>query len=712
VRATAAISAVLAVTALGLGLAGPGEPTPAVPPPTGSSGAQADRVSADPPGDPLPPGAIARMGSLRLRHNEGVGTLAFGLDGKVLVSKGDRAALVWDARTGRLLQAIGRRHEDPSNPIVVAAVGMSADGRTLTVQANRIIDQAGRMVNRCFTWALEGGGRELRDFQVRQPPGRQAFRGPHVFAPDGSAMAEVEEWDNIIWVWDQDGNSVARLEVAMDKMGSLKHDPPVAFAPDGKTLYTVLPDHTVKAWDVATGVVVRSFGTGKPRPHRVAVSADGKRLATFAAIAPKGGPDWVRVPEAVRVWNPATGDLVREFAWNAGGNDNAFTFLGFDGGRVWAATTTQSDLAFRLFDPATGKTERDWTATSGGWASTVALSPDAKVLTASLLGGVIQLFDAATGKDVTPGGGHRTEIYRLQFTPDGKQLVTVSQDRTARTWDVTTGKELARRDGLGEFNPLSADGSIVFVTRWRRPPPDDKPWDVVATDRVTGRQLWKCSGSVKAHPDGKTVWAYQFEKKTVAVLDAATGQMLRELSLSGFPYGFGNAGRLVVCFDRKELTGWDADTGQKRFGWDPRAAGLLRSGKYKDGDQDREYADDAYATNVSPDGKFVALTVTRRPQIEDEKGALYVCDATTGKVVWRVKSDQAHVRSVEFSPDGKQVAVGGGNARLFDAATGEEKAVLDGRQGFVAVVAFSRDGKRLATGGSDGTAVVWDVSGK
>jgi WD40 repeat protein len=138
----------------------------------------------------------------------------------------------------------------------------------------------------------------------------------------------------------------------------------------------------------------------------------------------------------------------------------------------------------------------------------------------------------------------------------------------------------------------------------------------------------------------------------------------------------------------------------------------LRSGTFKGRDQDHEFADTVDAVAVSPDGKLVALVVSRHSLIEDDQASLYLCGAATGKQVWRVKSDRHFGRSVEFSPDGKRVAVAGWKARLFDAATGDEKAVLDGHRGFTAVVAFSRGGRRLATGGSDGTAVVWDVSGR
>jgi RNA polymerase sigma factor (sigma-70 family) len=680
--------------------------------PARSPGPDQTAAAADVPPDPMPAGAVARMGSLRLRHPGGVETLAFGLGGKVLVSAQSSAAHVWDARTGELLKSLGRRPDDEATETVVGAVGMSADGRTLTVEARRMLDKQSS-VSRSFTWSLEDGGRELRDFRIRRDRTRRGrFTGPHVFAPDGSAMAEVDLDQDVVWVWDKDGNPVAMLEGAVGTFSGPRRKAPLAFAPDGKVLYTVLPDHTIKAWDVATKTAARSFGTGKPTPLAVAVSADGTRLATFGGTPPKEGPNWLREPEAVRVWNPATGEMVREIAWNARPDEMA-AFLGFDGQRLWAAGAGRAGLTFRLFDPATGKAEREWTApTPGRMAAAIALSPGAERLAVGFGSGTIQLFDAATGKEVTPGGGHRGEVTGLRFTPDAKHLVTVSEDRTARAWDAVTGKELALRDGLVEFVRLSADGAVLFGSHYRRVLPDKDGWDVVATDRATGRRLWEFPDvfMVAPHPDGKTVWAYRRGPKDVAVLDAATGQAIRTLPLPAPPTGFGDAARLAVCFDGKECTGWDTASGQKRFAWDAKAAGLLRSGTFKGRDQDYELADTVDATAVSPDGKFVALVVTRHSLIDDEQASLYLCEAATGKEVWRVKSDHAFGRSVEFSPDGKRVAVAGWKARVFDAATGDEKTVLDGHRGFTAVVAFSRDGKRLATGGSDGTAVVWDVS--
>ncbi|MBD2340744.1 hypothetical protein H6G64_27635, partial [Calothrix sp. FACHB-156] len=79
----------------------------------------------------------------------------------------------------------------------------------------------------------------------------------------------------------------------------------------------------------------------------------------------------------------------------------------------------------------------------------------------------------------------------------------------------------------------------------------------------------------------------------------------------------------------------------------------------------------------------------------------------------RERNQLRGVNSVQFSPDGQRLATGGvdGTARVWDTS-GKELAQLRGHQGGVYSVQFSPDGQRLATGGEDGTARVWDTSGK
>ena len=116
------------------------------------------------------------------------------------------------------------------------------------------------------------------------------------------------------------------------------------------------------------------------------------------------------------------------------------------------------------------------------------------------------------------------------------------------------------------------------------------------------------------------------------------------------------------------------------------------------------------AMAVSPDGKTFAVGY--------EKGGLALYDFATRRQARELKGHTKDVRGLAFSPDGRLLATGGDNVRLWDTGTGEQLAALEGHTeglgvwGWLRALAFSPDGKLLASAGADGTVKLWDVAAR
>jgi len=109
-----------------------------------------------------------------------------------------------------------------------------------------------------------------------------------------------------------------------------------------------------------------------------------------------------------------------------------------------------------------------------------AFSPDgARVVTASD-DKTARIWDVATGKAIAVLSGHSQVVTSAAFSPDGERVVTASEDNTARLWDAKTGAAIAvlRGHSSAVRSPaFSPDGARVVTASWDR---TARIWDVSA----------------------------------------------------------------------------------------------------------------------------------------------------------------------------------------------------------------------------------------
>jgi RNA polymerase sigma factor (sigma-70 family) len=674
----------------------------------GSRGADEGRAQADPPparqprldqhGDPLPPEAVARLGTSRFRSGDFLSWLVFTPDGKTLLAHGGKGDVtLWDVATGR---ETGRISGGPAAPIHAAA--LSADG-------NRVVTVEGpdsQMV----------GDRTLRLWdRATGKPVRELGKGPYAsvsLSPDGTRLAAVRH-DGRIDLWDVPAGRLLRGWKAHDHVTVIAWRPDdhlawtARFTPDGKVLVTGHPLEGIRFWDVATGDRLREWSS-RPQPgDALALSPNGGVVAVGSR--PAGQPAQVTERDFGRIHllDLDTGKELRElsaageppFGASMGIRSVAFSA---NGKRLAARG---ADGFLRVWDAASGRELRRW------WNPltlpfALALSADGQTLAAPA-GGAIRLLDVASGKEVSPPLENSPMLMTVGFSPDGRTGITLGRSAPL-LWDTSTGRLRQRLDGHQEqsfVTGFAVAGNTLYS--WG----DDRR--LIAWDLGTGQDLRRLAapedgmipGGFTPLPDGKAL-AVLVQGK-VLFLDAASGREVRRLALP-FPGAFGLAfppdGRTLVvwCSDGSARV-CDLETGRER-----------RQIAFGDGDAPRpavvappgRRTARFYLGRVSPDGRLAAFG--------SDNLVLAVHELASGRQVRRVDNLPDGVGALAFAPDGRTLAWAGTSdptVRLVEVATGAERQRLPGHRGRVWALAFSPDGRRLLSGSQDATALVWDLTG-
>ena len=69
-----------------------------------------------------------------------------------------------------------------------------------------------------------------------------------------------------------------------------------------------------------------------------------------------------------------------------------------------------------------------------------AFSPDGKMIVTGSNDGTVRLWETTTGKPIKTLKGHEGNVWHVGFSPDGKQVISASWDNTVRVWEVENGE--------------------------------------------------------------------------------------------------------------------------------------------------------------------------------------------------------------------------------------------------------------------------------
>ncbi|MGC0120028.1 TIR domain-containing protein [Pseudoalteromonas piscicida] len=537
--------------------------------------------------------------------------------------------------------ALAFKLNDFKNPVSIAEISLNSGGTALDLSVDNTQIVSGDLNGNVKLWDAKTGAFK------KTFAGHSSTILSAKFSPNNNTLATTSK-DRTIKIWNV--NTGAVMHTLLGHTSSINN---VAYSPNGLLLVSASNDKTLKLWNVNTGKLVRTFNGHLSSVNDVTFNTTGDFIVSASD------------DKTIQVWDTSSGNLINTFTKDLDCADCLYV-LGKD---------SKKELE-KHFDSVTS----------------VAISPDSKIIASGSKDETIMLWDFASGKLIRKLIGHNGAINSIDFSPDGRTLVSGSDDKKIMIWDVENYKlKGILRGHLGRIN------SVIY---------DSVNRSIISASSDQTLKFWGIENSII------------FDYNDLCVEQNSPNFYIADITLN-------NDEAVGTCRDNRVYF-VDLTTGKvkKHYHFNKRLEDLF------------VYSPDGRLTAIIEDRKVTILdnetgklktkfqiakrfySVTFHPSentliTSHKSGVLKYWSISSGKVLRISKPLKNTARKIIFSPDGTMFAA------LIDGDNNENLSVVDTATGIIKrdfefdleqnSVAFSSDSKLLAISSPQNTIHIWDI---
>lgn len=598
-------------------------------------------------------------------------SLVYSPDDQTLTSGSrDGKIHLWDTIDGRRTQTFsGHEHEQHVVPERYAqyltSLAYSPDGNTLASWSN------GELL---LLDSVNGMPMETVDFYKFQVSSL-------TFSHSGSIIVTGCH-DGSIYFWDKDDlTQIRKLQGHVDKVTS------VVYSPNSNIYASASMDGTIRLWDTVGKLPKRIIIGHTPYVACIMYSPDGSTLAS-------GGMNG-----DVHLWNAETGQYIQTLV-----------------------ELTDMEKAPKV------KNNHSQSGRFRKMVTSIAYSPDGKFLTYGTMDNKIHIWDTKKEKYLRMLDPHSDEkhtysdmhdirhshsVYALAYSPDGKILVSGSENGKILLWNPKRGwwyKTSKTPKGAVTAVTFSPD-SKTFISNGNGNKID--VWDVKRAEHKQSLEVKFNTGSITSvaySPDGRTIAAGCIDK-TIYCWNAGIG-VLRQI-LSGHTarvtsVSFSPDGKLLASssYDRT-IRLWNTETGQHQQTISGHL-GRVTSVTFSPNGRTLASASDDGTVLIWDLQHFIQTMVP-----ENDKNSKLNLSQRYLPIDAKVRIGKGMIKDIVYSPDGSRLAVASSiGTWIYDAHTGSEIALFGGPTMSMDWLSYSPNGKMLSGGNKDGIYSFDAVTGR